>query len=371
MKHSKQVIGLFGSIALMVAIPSTGFSECLDLCTLETNALITDTNSKLDNSNATLDDIQFEIDRTNFILDPLEALLISMDTNIDLIYKAMKPDEDNTLPIYSIMAANYYSAYLTQLDDVENIASSTTTISDEFIGGSDGDENQDKALSSTKKQKNVDYSSLSANSLFDGSEYSDEQATSASRYIKTLSGTALPTTVVDPGADDAVKMTNRNNTMAAVQSLSAYNLSSLTSKRIGAPEVKDPLGNVTTEGKPSSQATLDNIYETMVSEPTFLSDIATDTSMDVGKKSLYLLVGAFTALYRIEQNQQQLIATQSATNSMLILLAQVMAEMQPDAAMEGEEAEAGASMSTGVEGGGTNEGLAPVADEEDDDTDGS
>ncbi len=336
---------------LVCSLPGLGFADAVpvvvpcDNCTLITQSKIDETNNQLVMVNG-------KLDINNTSLGLINTALIGIGKDIADIKNFLMSTADTAALFYSNFTAGAVAA--DQLIDPNNTAtnSQTNSLSASFIGGTDVDNNQNAAYDATHPESTADgFSSLSATSLLQGDQYGTNQASMATRYITTLSGVAVRTTNPKESDKGAKKTLNRNNMMAAVQSLSAYNLSKLASERTGV-KIQGSLANssppVDVSGNASTKTVLDYLYRTTVSNgDNFLTPIGTDSASTLSRKTVYLLAGVFTALYRMEQNEEQMIATQSATNSMLILLAQIMMESQPPNAEDvGDQAIGGANAAT-------------------------
>lgn len=191
-----------------------------------------------------------------------------------------------------------------------------------------------------------DYSGLSAYSLLGLSHtkptltrpydlytatYNPDQAKAAKEYIGFLSGSAMAMVKPSGSTLQDMQQTNLYRTLAAVQSLDAYNLSKLYAER--SPQLSTSAAHMdniqTPEGEISTQGLVHYVLQNKVNNPDWYKQMSKASPFTVMREGVYLLAAGVSELYTIEQNQQQMILTQTANNTVTLAMAkQFMDQMQ-------------------------------------------
>lgn len=257
-------------------------------------------------------------------LSTISGYLSQIASDISAIKDTLVDTSDDAGASYgyfiSSLSAMKSDRYLKDLNNTTNEKSNA--MSNDYQEGEIG-----SAYGAYKQETYGNYSSLNATSLFGNNLYTSDQEKAAERYMGLLAGSALPGALPESTSDDGgKKKMNKYNTIAAVQSLNSYNVSTIYSarSRVNTPSSLD---SVLSSPQSSRGELLDYIYRGMVLDDAWLTGIAGDTPIDLSRKTVYLLVGAFTALYRMEKNQQQMLATMTAANTLTIANIQAMEEM--------------------------------------------
>ncbi len=156
--------------------------------------------------------------------------------------------------------------------------------------------------------------------------YNDDQTKAAADYIQFLAGAALP---IQAPTGDALKDKQEINllrTMQAVQSLDAYNLSQAYTSRLPIALANDfKLDGIgTPDGRISKEGVVDYLVESRVNNPDWYTQVSNASPFTAVKEGVFLLAAAVSELHQIEQNQQQIILTQTATNTATLAMAKTM-----------------------------------------------
>ena len=275
-------------------------------------------------------------DENNFystILTQIKNSVVSIENTVNLIAKMMvEAPKDIGTDITAWASMNK----LTQLQ------SQYTKVSADAL---DASFNSDDTLAkSVNRAYNINtsstggYSGLSAYSLlglthtvyqnhdYYTKTYSTDQAKAAGNYIKFLAGTALPVDEPDGNTLKDKEQINLIRTMQAVQSLNAYNLSKLYTSRlpIASTSALKLSGMGTPEGMISKEGLLKYLLQSKVNNPAWYTQMSTASPFAAARESTFLLAAAVSELYRMEQNQEQMILTQTATNTATLAMAKTM-----------------------------------------------
>ena len=183
-----------------------------------------------------------------------------------------------------------------------------------------------------------DYKGLSAYSLLGLDEdnntisatYSADQVTAANVYKTFLAGGALAMPVpANAKTMDDKQQANLIRTMAAIQSLDAYNVSRVYAAHYPHDAKKLKLDWPTPTI--SEQELIRYQMQANVSNPEWYTQMASASSTEVSRQILFVLAAGVSELYRIEQNQEQMLLTQTAGNTIAIATAQTMMQMMNQA----------------------------------------
>lgn len=275
------------------------------------------------------------------IMTTIEAILQNIADNMTAIKNALVSSTDDAAQFYSEFTAAYSAtdAFAQASDNLTK--SQTETLMQQFQGGATESDNISNAYSGLSIAPVGIYSPLSAYSLLGTGIYTDpttgatsplyaynsDQQKAADLYSRFLSGNAVPITApATVSSTDDKKQANMYRTLAAVQSLNAYNLSTLYAERYPI-QTPTSLATLFQSSYISSQALIEYIQQEKVSNSDWLKGIATASPLDLSRDTVYLLAGIFGAIYRMEKNQERLLATQTATNTLSLLSINTMNQM--------------------------------------------
>lgn len=183
-----------------------------------------------------------------------------------------------------------------------------------------------------------DYSGLSAYSLLGTTltkshdnkyytqTYSSDQQKAAKDYIKFLSGSAMPVQIPQGDSIENKQTVNLLRTLQAVASLSAYNLSKVYASRLPVAKVSSLKVNGidVPGGKISQQGLMKYLMQAKVNNPKWYQEIAKSSPFTAMREGVFMLAAAVSELYQMQQNQQQIIVTQTATNTANLAMAKAM-----------------------------------------------
>lgn len=270
----------------------------------------------------------------------VESKLASISTNINAIKQVIVDAAGG--------AGNAYGTLISAYEESNNFEQAAKVIAEEkadeisrtFLStsGQDADSNQSAVYGDLMANEDIGgYSNLSATSLFSSRTvggnnfnlYDSNQEQAAEEYIRFLSGSQIPALRGDPSSDGGKKTMNIYHTIAAAHSMNAYALSTIYA---GHAPINKPasLDEILDGDDISSGAIMDYIYRDTVLDNTWLTAIGTDGPVDLSRKTVYMLVGVFATLYRIEQNQRLQIGTQTAANSLQMIAIQAQADAVPE-----------------------------------------
>lgn len=164
------------------------------------------------------------------------------------------------------------------------------------------------------------------NKIYYTKTYNNAQAQAAGGYVKFLAGAALPSPSATGDSIKAKQEENLIRTMQAVQSLDAYNLSRLYASRmpIASSSALKLNGIGTPAGKISKEGLLKYLMQSKVNNPAWYTQMSTASPFTAVRQGTFLLAAAVSELYRIEQNQEQMILTQTANNTATLAMAKTM-----------------------------------------------
>ena len=216
------------------------------------------------------------------------------------------------------------------------------TLTTQYQGANTVADNINRAYA-LDQQSFGNYSNLSAYSLLGLSKtnnlysvtYNNDQQKAANQYAAFLAGDALP--LMKPQGDDSSLKTraalNGYRTMAAIQSLDAYNVSKYLASRTGIVSTNKPgLKDIPTPNGQISRLGL-NRYLLMkkANDPNWYNTLQTESPYAVMRDGVSLLGASLSELYQIEQNQEQMILTQTATNTATLAMIKKLNDMMAKA----------------------------------------
>lgn len=211
-------------------------------------------------------------------------------------------------------------------------AQTTKAMSDYYLGIKDGKKLKQEGDIIDNAYDNIKAtvgkkSSLSADNFLAPNKYnSDNQAKAAKNYVALASGSAIapapPTGIskTKPTSQQAQYL-NEYHTLAAIHSLSSYNLSKLYAQRVGMNTKDIPSLTDTNQKTISSKQLFQYLQMHKATDPSWYKKMATASPFTVIREIANFAAGGFMALYRIEQTQQQILATLSEQNTLMLMQA--------------------------------------------------
>lgn len=168
--------------------------------------------------------------------------------------------------------------------------------------------------------------SVYQNTSYYTTTYNDDQAKAAADYVQFLSGAAMPIQAPEGDSLQDKEQVNLLRTMQAVQSLDAYNLSKAYTARLPIALASDfKLDGVgAPDGRISKEGVVQYLMESKVNNPNWYTQISTASPFTAVKEGVFLMAAVVSELYQIQQNQQQMILTQTATNTATLAMAKTM-----------------------------------------------
>ena len=156
--------------------------------------------------------------------------------------------------------------------------------------------------------------------------YNDDQQKAAGDYIKFLSGSAMPVQLPQGDSIQDKQTVNLLRTLQSVASLNAYNLSQVYASRLPIAKVSSLKVNGidVPGGKISQQGLMKYLMQSKVNNPQWYQEIAKSSPFTAVREGVFMLAAAVSELYQIQQGQQQMIITQTATNTANLAMTKAM-----------------------------------------------
>lgn len=183
-------------------------------------------------------------------------------------------------------------------------------------------------------QPQGDFSPLSAFSILGNAEYkgnyyttyNPDQQKAAKTYMSFLSGTAIPMiSPADASDTQGKKQINMARTLAAIQSLDAFNVSSIYAERYPTIDAfQNGVTIPTPDGKISQLGLIRYELQQSINNPDWYTDMSKAPPAVIERQILFVLATGVSELYKIEQNQEQMLLTQTATNTATLAMTQTL-----------------------------------------------
>lgn len=164
-----------------------------------------------------------------------------------------------------------------------------------------------------------------ADTFFLPKKYDAQTQEAAQHYSGYASGAALSIKKPksSPDTDTAFNETANYNTLTAIQSLNNYNFSKLYASRLPV-KAPDSLTNISdvNNGSISSQQLFQYLAMHKATDPAWYKAMQKASPFTDMRELLNFSAGIFMELHQMEQNQEQILATLSAQNTLMIMMEQ-------------------------------------------------